>query len=78
MAAGAKGENGDSGKPGVTPLDSCDMVRPGGNWEDIFQHPFMILPDQNRVTLHFLQRHLGSDERKMAASYFASCLGCMA
>lgn len=25
--AGAKGEKGDDGKPGVTPLDSCDRVR---------------------------------------------------
>lgn len=44
MAAGAKGENGDTGKPGVTPLDSCDMVRPGGNWEDIVQHPVCDSP----------------------------------
>lgn len=25
--AGAKEEKGDSGKPGVTPMDSCDRVR---------------------------------------------------
>lgn len=53
----------------------------GETWRELGRHFSASLcdsPDQNRVTLHFLQRHLRSDERKMAASYFALCLGCMA
>lgn len=47
----AKGGSGDTGKPGVTPLDSCDMVRPWGTGRNIFEHPSMILPSQNHTTL---------------------------
>ena len=34
--AGAKGEKGDDGKPGVTPLDSCDRVRVNVSCWNIF------------------------------------------
>lgn len=50
--AGAKGEKGDDGKPGVTPLDSCDRVRVDVFLLRHFQRHLMIARVQNHTNCH--------------------------
>lgn len=73
----AKGENGDLGKPGVTPLDSCDMVRPQRTGKT-FSAPLYDSSQAESCDTLLKAASLCSDECKMAASYFASHSCCMA